>query len=166
MKRRLTGVFPYLDDITLCGKDQEEHDADLERFPEAAERKNITYNEEKSVFSTRHLAILGSIVEEGEIRPDPECLRPLRELPVPNSIKSLNRCRGLFAYYSQWIPVFSDRMKTINSSKTFPLSTEAVTSFESLKKSIEESVVTAIDENLPFEVETDASEVALAATLN
>ena len=57
-------------------------------------------------------------------------------------------------------------MKPITSSKTFPLSTEAVAAFESLKKSIEESVVTAIDENLPFEVETDASEVALAATLN
>ena len=55
---------------------------------------------------------------------------------------------------------FSDRIKPINSSKTFPLSTEAVASFESA------SVVTAIDENLPFEVETDASEVALAATLN
>ena len=38
--------------------------------------------------------------------------------------------------------------------------------FESLKKCIKESVVTAIDENLPFEVETDASEVALAVTLN
>ena len=138
----------------------------MERFPEAAKRRNITYNEEKSVLSTRHQAILGSIVEEGEILHDPECLRPPRELPVPNSIKSLNRCKGLFTYYSQWIPVFSDRMKTINSSKTFQLFTEAVASFESLKKSIEESVVTAIDENSPFEVETDASEVALAATLN
>ena len=57
-------------------------------------------------------------------------------------------------------------MKPINSSKTLPLSTEAVAAFESLKKRIEESVVSAIDENLPFEVETDASEVALAATLN
>ena len=51
------------------------------------------------MFSTRRLAILGSIVEEGEILPDPECLRPLRELPVPNSTKSLNRCKGLFRYY-------------------------------------------------------------------
>ena len=37
---------------------------------------------------------------------------------------------------------------------------------ESLKKSIEESVVTAVDKNLPFEVETSASEIALVATLN
>ena len=71
-KEGLTWVFPYLGDITICGKDQEEHDANLECFLEAAERKNITYNEEKSVFSTRRLAILGSIVEEGEILPDPE----------------------------------------------------------------------------------------------
>ena len=105
-------------------------------------------------------------MEEGEIFPDPKRLRPLRELPVPNSTKSLNRCKGLFTYYSQWILGFSDRMKPINSNKTFPLSTEAVAAFESLKKSIEESVVTAIDENISFEVETDASEVALVATLN
>ena len=96
--------FSYLDNITLCGKDQEEHDANLVCFLEAAERKNITYNEEKSVFSTRYLAILGSIVEEGEIRPDPARLKLLRELPVPNSTKLLNRCKGLLTYYSQWIP--------------------------------------------------------------
>ena len=86
----------FLDDITICGKDQEEHDANLECFLEAAERKNITYNKEKSVFSTRRLAILGSIVEEGEICTDPERLRPLRDLPVPNSTKSLYKCKGLF----------------------------------------------------------------------
>ena len=110
----------------------------MECFPEAAERNNITCNEEKSLFSTRRLAILGSIVEEGKIRLDPERLRPLRELPVPNSIKSLNRCKGLFVYYSQWIPGFYDRMKPINSSKTCPLSTEALATFESLKKRFEE----------------------------
>ena len=117
---RKTGVnwsFPYLDDITICGKDQEEHGANLEYFLEAAERRNINYNEEKTVFSTRRLAILGSVVEEGEILPDPERLRPLRELPVPNSTKSLNKCKGLFTYYSQWVPGFSDRMNLLTLAK-------------------------------------------------
>ena len=49
-KEGLTRVFPYLDNITICGNGQEEHDANLECFLEAAERKNITYNEEKIVF--------------------------------------------------------------------------------------------------------------------
>ena len=165
-EENLKGTFPYLDNITICGKDQEDHDANLKEFLEAANRKNITYNEEKSVFSTTCLSILGYRIEGGEIRPDPERLRPLHELPVPHDVKSMNRCLGLFSYYSKWIPAFSDRVKPLSGCKLFPLSQEAVEAFESLKILIEKAVVTAIDENVPFEVETDASEVAIAATLN
>jgi len=78
----------------------------------------------------------------------------------------MSRCLGLFSYYSQWIQRFSDRIKPIASCKSFPLPPPAVEAFESLKKTIEDAVVTIIDETTPFEVETDASEVALAATLN
>ena len=42
---------------------------------------------------------------------------------------------------------------------TLPL--PAVEAFESLKKTIEGAVVTAIEEIIPFEVETNASKVAL-----
>ena len=73
----LKTTFPYLDNITICGKNQEDHDVNLKCFLEAAECKNITYNNEKSVFSTRRLPIVRHEVEEGEIRPDPERLRPL-----------------------------------------------------------------------------------------
>ena len=60
-------------------------------------------------------------------------------------------------------PEFSNRIKPLTSCKSFPLSPEAVTTFDSLKKVVEEAFVTAIDETIPFEVETD---VALAATLS
>ena len=50
-KENLAGVFPYLDNITICGKDQSEHDSNLECFLEAAKQKNMTYNDNKSVFS-------------------------------------------------------------------------------------------------------------------
>ena len=49
-----------------------------------------------SVFSTRKLSTLGSTIEEGDIRPDPECLHPLQVLPVPEDRKSLRRILGFF----------------------------------------------------------------------
>ena len=36
------------------------------------------FNDRKCIFSTRKLDILGSVVEEGQISPDPKRLRPLR----------------------------------------------------------------------------------------
>ncbi|CAB4023462.1 Retrovirus-related Pol poly from transposon [Paramuricea clavata] len=77
----LNGVFPYLDNITICGKDQEDHDENLERFLEAAKCKNVCYNDDKSIFSTRCLPLLGYLIEEGNSLPDPERLRPLRDHP-------------------------------------------------------------------------------------
>ena len=44
--------------------------------------------------TTKCLAILGYIIEEGEICPNPERLRPLIELPVPTDAKSLSQCKG------------------------------------------------------------------------
>ena len=162
----LKAVFPYLDNITICGKDQTDHDTNLNLFMDAAWKTNLKFNNSKSVFSTRCLPILGYVIEEGTIRPDPDRLKPLLELPLPHNVRSLNRCLGLFSYYSQWVPHFSDRIKPITSHKSFPLPQKASEAFEERKNIIAKSVVSAIDETIPFEVETDASDVALAATLN
>ena len=73
---------------------------------------------------------------------------------------------GLFSYYLQWIPAYSDRNKPITSCKSFPLNSQAVEAFESIKNTIEEAMITPVNEDIPFEVETDASGVALTATLS
>ena len=86
---QLQATFPYLDNFTIRGKDQREHNVNLKRFLEAASRRQIKYNDSKCVFSTRKLSILGSITEEGDIRPDPNRLHPLQVRPVPDDRKSL-----------------------------------------------------------------------------
>ena len=161
----LKATYAYLDNVTICGHDQSEHDANLERFVQSANSRNITYNPDKCVFSTRKLALLGSVIEEGTIKADPERLRPLRELPVPIDAKTLRRTLCLFFHYSKWIRSFSEKVRPLVTA-TFPLSEAAKSSFQELKSEIENSVVSAIDENLPFQVETDASEFAIAGVLN
>lgn len=144
---------------------QEEHDNNLGRCLEAARKRNIVYNENKCSFSTRRLCILDYVVENGVIRPDPDRLKPLRDLPLPQDVKSLRRTLGLFAYYSKWIYAYSSKIRPLSDTTTFPLTEEAKQAFFQLKKDIESSVVKAIDEAAPFEVETDASSTAIAAVL-
>ena len=43
---------------------------------------------------------------------------------------------------------------------------QAVAAFQSLKKQLEVATLSAIDEDMPFIVECDASDVAVLATLN
>ena len=49
----LKGTYAYLDNITVCGMSQEEHDQNLERFLEAAKKYNLAFNHDKSIMSTK-----------------------------------------------------------------------------------------------------------------
>ena len=162
----LRDTLAYLDDVTVCGKDQTHHDENLKRFLNAAKQKNLVHNEQKCVFSTRTLSILGNVVSEGLIKPDPERLKPLRELLPPKDVKSQKRLVGLFSYYSKWIKIFSEKIRPLTHNTTFPLDDKCLTAFNSLKLEVENSVVCSIDESLPFQIETDASDFAIGASLS
>ena len=50
-ENHLKAVFPYIDNITIAGKD--DHDTNLKLFQEAAQRANLKFNDSKGVFSTQ-----------------------------------------------------------------------------------------------------------------
>ena len=53
IEENLDATFAYLDNVTICGMNTEEHDYNLKRFLEAANRKNIVYNESNVYFRHR-----------------------------------------------------------------------------------------------------------------
>jgi hypothetical protein len=165
-EENLNDTFPYLDNITVAGRDQKEHDVNVQAFHEAVQRRNLTLNESKSIESKTSINVLGYRVGNGVIAPDEERLRPLQDFPPPESIRSLRRVIGMFAYYAKWIPNFSDKIRPLTQATTFPLDKAALSAFNTLKKELEGATLHSIDETLPFVVESDASDVALSATLN
>jgi len=162
----LRATFPYLDNVTICGHDQQDHDANLQKFLQTAKHLNLTYNEVKCVFRTTRLAILGYVVENGVLGPDPDRMRPLLEMPLPTCLKALLRCLGFFAYYAQWVPGYADKARPLLRATSFPLSAEAHQAFDLIKTAIARAAMHVVDESAPFQVECDASDFALGATLN
>ncbi|XP_042234811.1 uncharacterized protein LOC121874649 [Homarus americanus] len=90
-EENLCDTFPYLDNSTIDGRDQKEHDANLEKFLAAAEERKLTLNTSKSTTSATSINLLGYQLGNGQIKPDPERLKPLQELPPPTSRSTLQR---------------------------------------------------------------------------
>lgn len=72
----------------------------------------------------------------------------------------------MFAYYAKWITDFSDKIQPLARAKKFPLDKEALQAFSLLEQELKRATLYSVDENLPIEVECDASEVAISAALN
>ena len=162
----LKNTFPYLDNVTVAGVDQADHDRNVAAFFEVIKRRNITLNESKSVHSVPVIDILGYRLSHQSIKPDPERLQPLQEYPPPSNVPSLRRALGMFAYYAKWISQFSDKIRPLANTTSFPLDKEALASFNALKNELARVALSPIDEDIPFVVECDASDVAISASLN
>ena len=162
----LKGAVFYVDNAYIGGVDQADHDRNLAKFLEASRKLNITFNVSKTVLSSNSLSILGHYICNNTIRPDPERVKPLLDLPPPNSLPEQRRVVGMFAYYSRWIAKFSEFIHPIVKNTKFPLSGEALNGFNKLKSVLAEAALQPILDNVPFTVETDASNFAIGATLN
>ena len=165
-EEKLSDTFPYLDDITVAGRTQTEHDQNVRAFLEVVKSRHLTLNNSKSVVSSSTINVLGYLIGNGIIKPDPDRLRPFQELPPPTSVRSLRRSLGMFAYYAKWIPDFSEKIKPLTSTQSFPLCQSALNAFTVLKKELAAASLVPTDESMPFVVECDASDTTLSATFN
>ena len=122
----LRDTFVYLDNITVCGRDQAEHDENLQKLLKAAKKCSLTFNEDNCSYSVTSVDLLGYVIGHGTLRPDPERLRPLQELPPP---ASLQRVLGMFAHYSHWIHGFSEKIRPLVQTTKIPLQKSALEAF-------------------------------------
>ena len=165
-EHKLPTTFAYLDNVVVAGNSQEEHDANVEKFLDMVEKNNLTLNSEKTISSVTDLKVLGYLISNGTIKPDPDRMKPLKDLPLPHDASSLKRALGLFSYYSKWINQFSDKIQPLTNCSDFPLSTKAQDAFEIIKQDIVNSCVICPNDHDLLVLESDASDFAISACLN
>lgn len=112
----------------------------------AAQKCGFTPNESKFIISSSFIKILGYdvIVNQNTIRADPGHLYHFRYC------LSLRWTLGI-SYYSKWSFSFSNKIRPLINTESFPISKESLGTF---------------NESVPFLTECDASDVTVSATLN
>ena len=161
---KLRATFPYLDDITVCGMTEKEHDDNVTRMLEIAKMHGITLNSEKCKFKQTSIKILGYEVSQNCIKPDPDRLQALFNIKLPTTKKELDWLLGMLAYYSKWIANFSEKIVPLKNA-FLPFSHSAQVAFKDIIQELAEASKGRIDPNKHFTIETDASQNAIAATL-
>ena len=160
-------VDQYLQSFKRLAKDcdfQAEHDLILKEFMNSMVKYGLTLNKNKCLYSLTSIDLLGYTISKGSVKPEPDRHKGLMDLPVPENL-SLRRVMGMFSHYSPWIPNFSEKLHPLTKVTHYPLTKEQTEAFQCLKQEIAKSSLVAIDSSLPFEIETDVSEHAIAASL-
>ena len=100
-KYNLIDTYAHLDNIAVCGRDNCNHNDNLNFLFNAAKCEGLTFNKSKCLFARREIDLLGYRVSHYKIKPDPERLRPLMPLSLPTSKSELQRTIGMFSYYAK-----------------------------------------------------------------
>ena len=98
---KLEATFTYIDNVSVCEHNYADHNRNLKQFMATIEKYNLTLNKNECLFGADIIYLLGYTVSKGSMSPDPERLKPLLKLPIPNNMRALKRALGMFAYYSQ-----------------------------------------------------------------
>ncbi|KAF9756156.1 Retrovirus-related Pol polyprotein from transposon 17.6, partial [Nosema granulosis] len=168
-------TIPYLDDIIIYSKDEETHKEHVRRILEKLKRAGITLNKKKCKFFRKEIKILGNIVSEGMVKPDPEKIECIKQYPIPTTVKELRSFIGLVNYCREFIKNFASIAKplfdllkgeTKRSVKKLTHTSATKQAFEKLKKEMTDQTARGQpDFSKEFILTTDASEHGIGAIL-
>ena len=159
-----------MDDILIFTETKEELRWTTRMVLEKLRENNLFLKAKKCKFEKTKIEYLGMIIEEGQITMDPIKLTGIQDWPTPTTVKQVRSFLGFENFYRKFIFYYSDIAKLLNNltkkDKKFEWTNNTQWSFDNLKKWFtEEPVLMMPDHNRPFQIESDASEVATGAVL-
>ncbi|CAH1242223.1 GIN1 [Branchiostoma lanceolatum] len=163
----------YIDDLDVFSNDWDDHLMHLREILTRLRNARLTAKPSKCHFAMRVVPLLGHVVGGGQVRPDEEKVRAVREFPRPETKKDVRAFLGLTGYYRRFIPQYAQIAAPLSdlTGKRKPQMVqwmgECEESFKTLKgKLCQQPVLQSPDFERPFILQTDASERGIGAVLS
>jgi hypothetical protein len=166
----LPGVSVYFDDIIVAGKTQQEHDSNLRKLLAKAQEKNVKFNKEKIQLNKTEVRYLGHIVSKDGLRPDPEKVAAIKDMPDPTDKEGVQRLIGTLNFLRSYIPNMSACTEPLRAllrhNSQWVWSKEQIESFETIKRLLtSQPVLQYFDVTKDAHLQVDASKRGLGAVL-
>ena len=103
------GAEGIADDVVVYGATEDEHDKNLHQLMNVAMRNGLVFNSSKCLIKERSVSFFGLIYGIAGIKPDPERIRDLQDIPPPRDMKGLQQFLGLKTFLSPFIRNLSEK---------------------------------------------------------
>ena len=163
-------TFGYLDDILIYSPDVPTHLVHMRQLFQRLREADLKLNREKCNFFKSHIQYLGHLISGEGIKPLPEKLESIKEMPSPTTPKEVKQFLGLIGYYKKFIPRFANVARPLTNltrlDQPFEWFDKCQASFELLKEAlIKEPILRFSDPNKPYTLYTDTSKYAWSCVL-
>ncbi|GJP42041.1 hypothetical protein CLOM_g1638 [Closterium sp. NIES-68] len=163
-------VIIYLDDILIYSRSREQHLKDLDAVFTLLHKNRLITKGSKCDFLKQELEFLGHVVSTEGVKIDPKKIKTIQEWKPPTNLKELQSFLGFVNYVRRFIPnmaglsaPLTDRLK---DHECFWWGEKQQAAFDQLKIALTSPPVLRIsDPDRPYEVVTDASDIAIGAVL-
>ncbi|UYV82200.1 K02A2.6-like [Cordylochernes scorpioides] len=160
----------YLDDIIVYASSFQEHMERLEKTLKCIQRAGLCLNPEKCRFGSKIIKVLGHLVSEEGIRPDPGKKEAIINFPTPKNTTDVRSFIGLCSYYRRFVRNFANKAKPLHellkNNTRFVWSKEQDESFQILKAALTtDPLLGHYKEEAETHLHTDASGHGIGAIL-
>ena len=104
----IPGVEIIFDYIIIAGTNVQDHDEILKKVLQRAKDKGVRFNKNKLKLRIPEVKYVGNIVSAEGIKPDPDKVKAITEMPNPESKQNLQRLLGIANYSAKFIPNMSE----------------------------------------------------------
>ncbi|GJP55497.1 hypothetical protein CLOM_g14448 [Closterium sp. NIES-68] len=163
-------VIVYLNDILVHSTTQEQHLKDLTAVFSLLQQHRLITKGSKCEFLKHELEFFGHVISIDGVKIDPKKIATIQDWKPPTNLRELQGFLGFVNYVRHFIPnmagVTSPLTDLLKKGTSFEWGGEQQAAFEQLKLFLTTpSVLRIADPHRPFELITDASDLAVGALL-